>query len=231
MRLRNKALIKAITPVFESSGFLSFKEYELSGFFVQKVSDEFYLCGEPVLHRFYDDKFTLDLYFANHLAMNACNYDMPFKALIRIGHYLSEKERYDTWNDFFADHWWSLYNADKTINTDVLKELEYLLITVLPRIPQDEELIRLIELSRRAEFLMKEEKDTITCYSNHVFDGNLRFLPPASVKRVSIPPEWYMAAQMVASKYENNNDYLIHSVPFLAKRSFCRYQADLAYGY
>lgn len=230
MKLHINALIKELTPVFESAGFLSFKESGLKGFFVQKVSDGFYLCGTPIIHRFYDDKYTLDLYYANHLAMYACNYDMPYQSCIRIGDYISERERLNHWGDSFADRWWSLYtNDEKTVNTKGLMHLGQLLELIIPRIIDNDVLETQIKHSKRAAFLGNEEIETIACYTENTHRSDLQYLPSPQKTRYSIPQEWFMAAEKIIADEECGEENLIQVVSSLAKRSFCRYKADLAF--
>lgn len=229
MKLHSKALIKELTPVFESAGFLSFKESGLKGFFVQKVSDGFYLCGAPIIHRFYDDKYTLDLYYANHLAMYASNYDMPYQSCIRIGDYLSERERFNHLGDSYADQWWSLYTKDDTINTEELMHLGQLLKLLIPRIIDNKVLATQIKNSKRAAALGKEEIETIAYFAENTFRSDLQYQPAPKNTRCSIPQEWFMAAEKIMANKDNGEENLIQAVSSLAKRSFCRHKADLAF--
>lgn len=227
MKLNRKFLVKEVTPVFESAGFLSFKEPGLKGFFVKKVSDDFYMCGSPIIHRFYDDSFTLDLYYANHLAMYVFNYDMPFDACIRIGRYLSETERLDNFGESPADHWWSLFTKDEKVNEDVITQLDYLLKLVIPRIVSNNDLTVRIKNSKRAESLANEELSTLVCFEDKSFRKDLRFTPKTSKKKNSIPSEWYMAAETILA--DKDDSISEGDVSHLAERAFCRHRADLAY--
>ena len=186
MKLKKKALEKAMTPHLEKLGYHLFKDYDFV-LYAKKIQEGWYLMIGLTIARFYDDQFTVDLFLARYVIINYMSFDIPKDSSRRIGEMLTESEKLRYFGDTINDHWWSLYE-DNPI--DRIIELIQL---VEPRLIGDEDLKQRIMSSKTAQEWYEKVQAVTRIFQSGVFSHDPVYCPLKP--KNGIPLDWFWAAE------------------------------------
>lgn len=116
-KLKKRTLVKKLTPYMEEMGYTMIKCGFGQGTFSKKVADDIYFTVDYVIHRFYDDQFTSDIYYAKsvHLYEDYYKYGRARLGCVILGS--------DTWwqaldDTEFLDYIATLKKAEEIIIGD-----------------------------------------------------------------------------------------------------------------
>ena len=224
MKLLKKDLIKALRPGFEAMGYHFFKDSipGAHGLFGKKISKDMYFQAALNIHRFYDDQFTVDLFFTNTTCIYHSGLDIPMECSgIRPGQVLSVEERVKYYLSDKNDCWSSLYG-----DVDTRSVFFEVLSIVESRLVNNSALIRRIRESLHLQTEELLEKWIIDSYKQKRFFSDLKYTPERPID--DIPLDWFRASETILLTLFNETGF--PKVCCLASDSFRRSTLDSIYG-
>lgn len=204
-----------LRSILTEKGYTEFKWDD--GFFCKKIDDFFYLCMSPNIHRFYDDKFTIDLYLSNVIAVNLLYGDIPWDCSTRPGFLLSEEEKIRRYDSVISDAWWSFFDEEE--RNDFLEVLLIAESRILERRPLLREKLEKSEVVKDVRSIIDH---IIEIAANETFDHETayRFIPE---RKGTTPEKWYYASEYYLIQHAHETKDLKFKVSRFANRAYSHY--------
>lgn len=221
MRLNNKQLLKLVTPSFQSLGFTFFKGKR--GYFdlFIKKSYDLYLSVCMNRDRFYDDRFTADMYLSPTTRFASWWGDIPKRCYTRPGYYLTDEELSKFKEDgiIIKDVWWNS-------TPESVRDFIYAFNVAEERMLSDTKLIESIKESKDMGKLCYQYKEVLRNIIIDVGAKEDKLIVPKIGFDV-IPNIWYEeAAKVLLNINEAVNQWNINRIAEDAYRQYVLTKQD-----
>jgi hypothetical protein len=195
-KLKASTLVKLFKEKFESEGFIFFKAPFSHNLFVKKIDATLFISMVFNVDRFYESRFTIDLYIATNTRWNCLWGDIPFECMQRVGGLLTKAERLmvlpeDDHSSEPFDLWWDAWNPQ-----DLEKFMTGFLIALkrLENPPQDlRDKIKASKAMAELNLKTKITQDNFVKYSGSKLLKPSEFAPKKPIK--GIDDAWFTAAE------------------------------------